>query len=414
MKISKLTATVAAATGISLMLGGCAGGSGTESSGGGEVELRWIMSADSQAEVDVWNHLAGMVHETYPNITVKFESSPFKDYYNKLTAQAASNDLACIAGLQAQRVPDVGALFTDLSTSYADSEFDIADYEPSIVEGLQQDGKQLAVPYDLGPYVLYYNKDMFDAAGLPVPTPGWSKEEFLSAAKALTKDGKYAFAADGTPDTWLPYTLSIGGDYIKDGKPDLTNEKVVEGFSWVTELVTEEKIAPAPPATGASNWTADQWRSGNVAMYVDGPWQLINAKANVDFTVGLGTVPATDGTSITTMSGTGFGVTTGCANPDEAWQAISVIIGAEAQKYIADAGRGFPAYTAAQENWYKTAAVDGAQEAIETALADVNVYRTTPKWNQLSALMLQYGVEAFNGTKTPAEVLQQVQDQVAF
>ncbi|GAA2238652.1 sugar ABC transporter substrate-binding protein [Herbiconiux moechotypicola] len=412
MKINRGVALVATTAAVALLASGCSS-SDSGSADGGDVELRWIMSADSQAEVDVWEHLADMVHEQYPEITVNFESAPFKDYYNKLTTQAASNDLACIAGLQAQRVPDVGSLFTDLEPSFESTDFDIADYAPSIVEGLQNDdGEQLAVPYDLGPYVLYYNKDMFDAAGLPVPTPGWSKEEFLSAAKTLTTDGKYGFAADGTPDTWLPYVLSIGGDYIADGKPDLTNDKVVEGFTWVTDLVTKEQVAPAPPATGASNWTADQWRSGNVAMYVDGPWQLINAKANVDFTVGLATVPATDGTSITTMSGTGFGVTQGCDHPEEAWKAISVIIGADAQKYIADAGRGFPAYLDAQENWYTTAGVDGAQEAIETALSTVNVYRTTPKWNQLSALMLQYGVEAFSGAKTPAEVLEQVQSQV--
>lgn len=414
MKIGKFAGGALAAAGTALLLTACGGGSAPQvSEDAGPVKLRWIMSADSQAEVDVWNHLAGMVTEEYPDITVKFESTPFKDYYNKLTAQAASDDLACIAGLQAQRVPDVGSLFTDLTPSFEADGFDIAAYEPSIVEGLQQDGKQLAVPYDLGPYVLYYNKDMFDAAGVPVPTPGWSEEEFMTAARALTKDGVYGYVADGTPDMWLPYVLSIGGDYIKDGKPDLTNDKVVEGFSWVTSLATEEKVAPAPPATGASNWPADQWRNGNAAMYVDGPWQLINAKQSVDFTVGLATTPAFDGTSITTMSGTGFGVTQSCENPEEAWKAISVIIGPEAQEYIADAGRGFPAYKEAQENWYATADVDGAKEAIDTALETVNVYRTTPKWNQLSALMQQYGVEAFNGTSTPADVLGQVQAQVA-
>lgn len=413
MKIGKLTAAVSLTASAALIMTGCANGGASDSSDGGDVELRWIMSADSQAEVDVWNHLAEMVHEEHPNITVKFESAPFKDYYNKLTTQAASNDLACIAGLQAQRVPDVGSLFTDLAPSFERTDFDIAEYEPSIVEGLQdEDGAQLAVPYDLGPYVLYYNKDLFDAAGVPVPTPGWSVDEFTAAAKALTKDGVYGYVADGTPDMWLPYVLSIGGDYIADGKPDLTNDKVVEGFTWVTDLATKEQVAPAPPATGASNWPADQWRNGNAAMYVDGPWQLINAKQSVDFTVGLATTPAFNGTSITTMSGTGFGVTANCDHPDEAWDAISVIIGPEAQEYIADAGRGFPAYTAAQDAWYETAGVDGAKEAIDTALATVNVYRTTPKWNQLSAIMQQYGVEAFNGSSTPAEVLEQVQSQV--
>ncbi len=411
MKIGKaaLVGTLAAATIVSLSA--CAGG-GAGASSNGNVELRWIMSADSQSEVDVWHHLADMVHQKYPNITVKFESTPFKDYYNKLTAQAASNDLACVAGLQAQRVPDVGSLFTDLTPSFEKTGFEIKDYAPSIVEGLQQDGKQLAVPYDLGPYVLYYNENMFKAAGVPLPKPGWSVDEFMSAAKKLTKDGKYGFVADGTPDMWLPYVLSIGGDYIKDGKPDLTNEKVVQGFTWVTDLATKEKVAPAPPATGASNWPADQWRNGNAAMYVDGPWQLINAKQNVSFKIGLSTVPAFDGKSITTMSGTGFGVTKSCKNPEEAWKAISVIIGPEAQKYVADAGRGFPAYLDAQANWYTTAGIDGVKEAIDTALSTVNVYRTTPKWNQLSALMQQYGVQAFNGSETPQAVLGKVQAQV--
>lgn len=411
MKIGKLAGGALIAAMSTVLLAACGGASQT-SVDDEPVELRWIMSADSQAEVDVWNHLASMVTEKYPDITVKFESAPFKDYYNKLTAQAASGDLACIAGLQAQRVPDVGSLFADLTPSIQADGFDIAGYEPSIVEGLQDDGKQLAIPYDLGPYVLYYNKDMFDAAGVPVPTPGWSKEKFMAAARALTKDGVYGYVADGTPDMWLPYVLSIGGDYIKDNKPDLTNDKVVEGFTWVTSLATKEHVAPAPPATGASNWPADQWRNGNAAMYVDGPWQLINAKQSVDFTVGLATTPAFDGSSVTTMSGTGFGVTQSCKNPDEAWKAISVIIGPEAQDYIAKAGRGFPAYKKAQESWYNVADVNGAKEAIDTALRTVNVYRTTPKWNQLSALMQQYGVEAFNGTSTPADVLEQVQTQV--
>lgn len=411
MKSGRTVAFAASTAVAALLLTGCAGGD--QATGDSNVELRWVMSADSQKEVDVWNHLAEMVHEEYPNITVRFESTPFKDYYNKLTAQAASNDLACIAGLQAQRVPDVGSLFTDLGPSFESTDFNIDEYAPSIVEGLQQDGQQLAVPYDLGPYVLYYNKDMFEAAGVPLPTPGWSVDEFLAAAKALTTDGRYGFVADGTPDMWLPYVLSIGGTYIEGNKPDLTNAKVVEGFTWVTDLATKEKVAPAPPASGASNWPADQWRSGNAAMYVDGPWQLINAKESVPFTIGLATTPAFDGTSITTMSGTGFGVTTSCEHPEEAWQAISVIIGPEAQKYIADAGRGFPAYLDAQENWYEVAGVDGAKEAIDSALATVDPYRTTPKWNETSALLQQYGVQAYNGSETPEAVLQQVQAQVA-
>lgn len=422
MKLKRVLPGVAALGVATLAFAGCSSGdtqapnstnqSGSASGKAEQVELRWAMSADSQAEVDVWQNLADRVTKEYPHIKIKLETTAYKDYYNKLTTQAAGNDLPCIAGLQAQRVPDVGELFVPLDDKLTGL-VDIQDYEASIVEGLTKDGDLLAVPYDLGPYVIFYNIDMFKEAGLDAPEPGWTKEQFLEAAHALTQNGKYGYAVDGTPDMWLPYVLSIGGNYLdEDGNPDLTNPKVVEGFTFVTDLVTKEKVAPAPPATGASNWPADQWRNGNVAMVIDGPWQLINARNSVSFEVGLTTTPAFDGTSITTMSGTGFGVTTSCANPDEAAQAISVIIGPESQQYIAEKGRGFPAYKAAQDYWYEVANVPTARAAIETALETVDPFRTSPGWNRVNSLLQQYAVEAFNGQATPEEVLTNVQSQI--
>lgn len=404
--------TITAISAAALTLSGCTGSS--DSGDGGPVTLRWSMSADSQAEVDVWNELADMVTEKYPEITVDFESTPYGSYYDKLNSQGAANDLACIAGLQAQRVSDVGNLFVDLAPLYGeDEDFALEDYEPSIAEGLTSDGKQLAVPYDFGPFVMFYNRTAFAEAGLDEPQPGWTYDEFLADAKALTGDGKFGFVADGSIDTWLPWVLSTGGDFKKDGAADVANTGMVKGFTAVTDLVTKEKVAPQVPASGASGFAADQWRSGNAAMYIDGPWQIINAKANVDFDLGITTFPAIDGQSITTMSGTGFGVTATCEHPEEAWKAISVIVGAEAQQYIAESGRGLPALKSAQPFYYDTAGVDGAQEAIDTALETVNVYATPPRWSQVSKLMQQYGVEAFNGSKSPADVLDQVAQQSA-
>lgn len=416
----KYTLGVAGLTAAALTLAGCGGGGGAGltdgatggGSGGEQVELRWAMSADSQVEVDVWQNLADRVTAAYPEITIKLETTAYKDYYNKLTTQAAGNDLACIAGLQAQRVPDVGSMYIPLDDKL-DGLVDIGDYEPSIVDGLTTDDGLLAVPYDLGPYVVFYNIDMFEAAGLDEPAPGWSVEEFLEAAHTLTADGKYGYALDGTPDMWLPFALSQGAHYLDaDGKPDFTNQGVVDGFSFAVGLVTEEGVAPAIPATGASNWPADQWRNGNAAMVIDGPWQLINARQTVDFEVGLTTPPAFDGTSITTMSGTGFGITNTCDHPEEAAKAISVIIGPDAQQYIAEEGRGFPAYTAAQDYWYEVAEVPTARAAIEKALETVDPFRTSPGWNRVNALLQQYAVQAFNGQATPEETLQEVQSQI--
>jgi multiple sugar transport system substrate-binding protein len=412
MKIWKRVAAVSAATAVAVAMAGCSSSGSPGQGSTGKVTLRWEMSADSQAEVNVWKHLADMVHTKYPNITVKFESTPYASYYNKLTSQAAANNLACIAGLQAQRVSDVGNLFVDLKPYYsADKSFSLAAYEPSITKSLVQNGTQLAVPYDFGPYVMFYNRTAFKNAGLAEPKPGWTYAEFLADAKKLTTGGKYGFVADGAVDNWLPFVLSTGGTYSKGDKPDVANAGMVKGLTTVSDLVTKEKVAPQVPASGSSGFAADQWRSGNAAMYIDGPWQLINAKQNVKFDVGITTFPSIDGQSVATMSGTGFGITSSCNDKADAWKAISVIIGSDAQKYIAKSGRGLAALESAQPYYYKAAAVDGAQEAIDAELKTVNLYKTPPRWSQVSALMQQYVVEALDGNKSPASVLTQVQSQ---
>ena len=57
------------------------------------------------------------------------------------------------------------------------------DYAPSITEGLRYEGKQVALPYDVGPFVIFYNKDAFKAAGLKEPAIGWTTDDFMSDAK---------------------------------------------------------------------------------------------------------------------------------------------------------------------------------------------------------------------------------------
>lgn len=405
-----VAALMAAAIAVTGFVSACGSNGGQGESANDKVTLRWSMSADSQAEINVWNHLAKMVTEKYPNITVKFESSPFIDYYNKLTTQAAGNDLPCIAGLVNQRVADVGSLYTDLNHYVKDSKFPISQYEPSIVNALKSDGKQLAIPYDLGPNIMFYNKDMFKAAGLTEPGASWTREEFLKDAKALTKNGKYGYAV--SPTNWFSWALEQGGKYTDGTKPTLTDPGMVAGFQTEIDMVKKYQVADAPAASGTSGTPSDLWRSGQAAMVMDGPWSLINARDTVKFKVGVTSWPSINGKSITTMSGTGFGITKTCKTPDAAWKAISVIIGAQAEQYVGQTGRGFPAYRPAQKYWYNTAKIDGAQEAIEAALKDVDNWSTPKGWNQATVLLNQYAPEAFTGKKSATQVLTTVQQQL--
>jgi multiple sugar transport system substrate-binding protein len=403
------------AAAAALAVAGCGGNNGGGSGGstsGGKTNLTWFMWTGSATEVQSWKHLADMVTQKYPDITITFQTASFNDYFTKLAAQASGGNAPCLLGMQSLRAPGLGQLLRPLDDVAKKNGVDLSQFDQSIVKGLQVNGQQVAIPYDLGPLLIYYNKDMLTKAGVSMPKPGWSTDDFLSDAKKLTSVGKYGFAAFPLIDWTLPFATSIFGvnPVSPDGKVDLTNPQFVKAMQWYVDLVQKQKVAPPIPSSNDGSWPINQFLSGNTAMVVDGPWDLINTKAQAKFQVGLVPVPAGPNGSRTVTAGSGFGIARNCKYPDQTMKAISVITGPEAQQYLAEQGRAFPALTAQEQYWYKNA-VPGAQQALEKANQGSEPYRTTSSWNQLSQLFTQYGVQAMNGQQPVRTWLQNVQQQ---
>ena len=107
--------------------------------------------------------------------------------------------------------------------------------------------------------------------------------------KALTKDGNFGFAASA-PDAFLVFARSKGAHYLDaKGQLDLNNADMKGAFAQYAALVSQDKVAPLLPASGvqSSSVANGRFTSGNVAMYVDGPWQLLNIRKKASFTVGM-------------------------------------------------------------------------------------------------------------------------------
>ena len=379
----------------------------------GPVTLRWFMWSGSQAEVAAWQHLCDMVHAKYPNITVHFETASWPDYWTKLTVLAASHQLPDIISLQSARTAGFSNLMQPLDSYVQRDHFDVGAFNKTIIAGLSQDGKLYALPYDFGPLVEYYNADMFEQAGLKAPTQGWAENEFVSDAKALTKADHYG-AALSVPDAFLAYASSDGASYLNaDGALDLTNAKLETAFQDYADLVAKDKVAPLLPSSGTPSMQQANARfiGGDVAMYVDGPWDLINVSHSIHFNLGLAPIPAGTTGSDTLVIGSGFGIATTSQNKDAAWQAIQVLTGPAAEQYLAEHGRAFPARTAEQHYWYAVAAkgVINAQPAMEAALKTAIPFQTTANWNTVSDLFEQYAPLPFGGQESAAKVLTTIQ-----
>jgi multiple sugar transport system substrate-binding protein len=350
-----------------------------------------------------------MVTAKYPDIKIELQTTAFGDYWTKLPVLAASNQLPDIVSMQSLRMKNFYSILEPLDERIKADKFDIDAFEPSIIANMQEDGATYALPYDNGPWVVYYNQDMFEAAGVPLPKPGWTQAEFLATAKALTKDGKYGFGI--APLNWFPIALGDGADYLNaDGELDLTNEAFVKATQWYLDLVTKEKVAAPVPASAAPDAiTLGAFDSGAAAMYIDGPWMVIGK--DVKFKFGLATQPAGSAGGKSMTAGSGFGVAASSQHKDEAWKAIQVLTSPEALEYLGKEGRALPARKAQQELWYNSAAknVTGARETLSYEFEHAVPYRITENWNQVENLFNQYMPLAFGGSQDAKQVLEQIQ-----
>lgn len=376
------------------------------------VTLTWFMWSASPGEVAAWQYDANLVTKTYPWIHVKFETAAWAQYWTKLPAEAATGGLQDIISLQMQRTPGFSASFLPLNSYIKSANFDLKSFDPFIVQALSYGGTVRALPYDFGPLVVYYNKAIFDKYKVPYPSFKWDYATFHKDVLALSHPDVqiYGINANPTIDDWLPFALTLGAHYMTaDGKLNLTDPKMAQAFQQYAEFDYKYGASPAQ-SIPLENYTYAQFQSGSIAMYIDGPWDMVNLKSSVKFPMGIATIPTVNGNSISVTAGSGFGISKTTKYPDDAWKAISVLTSAAAEQYLGTVGRAFPARVAQQKYWYANA-VPGAQQILSWQQQHSVPYLTTPNWNAVETLTQQYGTSVVNGGGSAADALKTVQQQ---
>jgi len=406
---------LAATTVLALGLAAC-GGSGDSptgsSSDGGVTTLTWQMWSGSQVETDALNRLSEMVTQAHPDIKLTLQTSTFPDYWTKLAAQASGGDVGCILGVQGPRAPSITQLMLPLDQAKLDAAgIKMSEFNPSISEALQSDGQQIAVPYDLGPLVVYYNKDAFSKAGVEAPTTTWTVADFEAAAKKLVTADMTGYAFFPTVDQFAAWSLSRTGQQPidADGKVQVDTPEMTATFEWLQSMVTDG-VTPQLPASTDTSTALNEFMAGNSAMVVDGPWQYGNIVKNAKFKAGVAVVPIGEAGGKSHIAGSGYGVSQTCEEPDAALRAIATITGPEAQQYLGEAGRAYPARTAQSDSWY-VGDLEEAKPAITAAIANSEPFHSSANLSQVQTVFQQYGIPALNGQQSAPDFLKLVQQQ---
>ena len=357
-----------------------------------------------------WLHVADLVTQKYPNIKIQFETTPFEDYWTKLTTQAASGATPCVIGLQGQRAPQFGNLLVPLDDYMSQAGVKAADYVPSITKNLQFEGKQVALPYDVGPFIMFYNKDAFKAAGLKEPAIGWTTDDFMADAKALTKPPKYGFFAGSDIGMLLPWVLSSSGKSAvnAEGKLDVDNPEWHASAQWYTDLVSKERWRrrsrargplPLPPT---SSWPVTRTCRSTVRGRSSTPGSRPSSRSASRRCPRAPAAPRPGLTDPASGSARSARTRRGVQGHQcHGWSG-----GGDIPR---DAGRAYPALISTQNSWYEGNKTQDVKPVMDASLESALPYATTPTWQQVVTTFSKQAVATSNGQGSVDDLLSQTQ-----
>ncbi len=219
-----------------------------------------------------------------PNITVKVETAPYDTYFTKLQTLVAGNTAPDVFELNYENFVSYASkgVLKDLSPLIsADKSFDAGVFYPKAYQAFQRDGKQYGLSESFSNVVLFYNKELFDKAGVSYPTESWTWKDELAAAQKLT-DPKAGVWGSYQPIQFFEFYKTIaqngGGMFDSSGKPTFNTPQNVEALKWMVDKINTYKVAPSE-ADMAGQSDGDLFKAGKIAMLRTGIWMFADFKS---------------------------------------------------------------------------------------------------------------------------------------
>jgi multiple sugar transport system substrate-binding protein len=326
MKITRRRiAATAVAGAMTLALTACGQGSATNNkSEGGKTTVSYMnFSANDGHEADLAKIVAGFEKEN-PDIKVKVETIPYDDYFTKLQTALAGGT----AGDSFELNYENFVTYAENGSLAELEDVDSSTYKSSLLEAYAHDGKQLGLPESFSDVVLFYNKDLFDKAGIPTPTSDWTWKDEQAAAEKLT-DAKAGVWGDYQPVTFFEFYKALaqaGGDFLNDDKSAVAFNSP-EGIKAATWLVEKSGRTMPTEAQGAGtpDFDTNLFKDGKLAMWHSGIWMfsgLADIASNWDIAVEPG-----DTQKASAMFANGAVVNTASKHQDAAQKWIEYLTG---------------------------------------------------------------------------------------
>jgi multiple sugar transport system substrate-binding protein len=240
--------------------------------------IRYFTFSAAPDYLDELDQMIAVFEEQNPDVAVEVESAPFDDYFTLLQTQVAGGDAPDAFELNFENfvtfaskgvLSDLGAMIE------ADEGLDTEAYYQKAYDAFAVDGTQYGLPESYSTVMLFYNKALFDAAGLEYPTDDWTWAEERAAAEALAAPDEGVWGHFAGVHYWEFYKAAWQngcGFFGDDGSVTVNEAGCVDALQYMIDYVVDGLQPSAAEMGGVSD--GDMFANGELGMITSGIWMF--------------------------------------------------------------------------------------------------------------------------------------------
>jgi N,N'-diacetylchitobiose transport system substrate-binding protein len=370
---------VAGIAATALILAGCGGTPAEEEAETGTIRV-WLNGTDTPQEAR--DYLKQTFEAENPGWTLTIEEQQWTGLVDKLTTALSSSDspdIVEVGNTQAPGFTAAGA-FLDLT-----DDFPTEGLLPGFVEIGSYDGRFYAAPYYAGARLVFYNKQMYEEAGVEVPT---TLDEYVeNAAKLQTADRDGVYWAGQDWYDALPFIWENGGEVavFENGQWDaqLSSPESLAGLRQVAAITTKVVVADK------NGNETDEWvpfyekRAATLSVPSWAYWSILydeekNPNGLKPEEFGYFNLPGKNGGVAQVFAGgSNIAISKNSKHPEQAKKALKIMLSEEYQRILAKNGL-VPALTSLADE--VAAATPELAELIASAAVNAKLTPASPKW----------------------------------
>ena len=324
----------------------------TVSCGSKKNELKLAIWDDIQQPVE--QKLIDSFMKANPDIKVKIEFTPWDAYFTKCEAAAQGGELSDVLWMS---IPDFGrfansGLLMPIDDQVKAAGVDLSIYVDASLKAYTFDGKLYALPRDIDSMGLWYNKKIFDQAGIPYPTDDWKWADLEKAGLAIKAKVKGVYPAAFeyySQNAWQNIINQNGGTILNADKTKSNwgSPQNIGAIKWMKKLID---IGVCPSAEEGDLNVYEVFQSDKVAMYYAGSWCALPFSENEICRDHIGVVEMPAGIKDATAAHSiGYVIFARTKNPEAAFKLVQHLGSAESGDVLGKSGVVIPAVKSAQK-----------------------------------------------------------------